>query len=60
WTFYIDKPELGQDFMHFFAGLVMLIPAFGMLWALAWLLRNLFVEVTEDQAESQPAAEGAA
>ena len=60
WTYYIDKPEMGQDFMHFFAGIMMLIPAFGMLWGWAWLLRNLFVEDTDDRAEPRPAAEGAA
>ena len=51
WMYYIDKPELGRGFMHTFAGLLMLVPAFGMLWLLAWLLKvpgwirdNLFVE----------------
>ena len=49
----IDKPELGQDFMHEFMGLVMLIPAFALLWALGWLLRKLLVE--EDEVETDPA-----
>ena len=51
WMYYIDKPELGQGFMHTFAGLVMLVPAFFLLWLLAWMLKlpgwiggNLFVE----------------
>ena len=52
WMFYIDKPELGQDFMHTFTGILMLIPAFLLLWALAWILRNLFVadDLTEPEA----------
>ncbi len=45
----IDKPELGQDFMHEFTGILMLIPAVGMFWALSKLLEALFVEVEDDQ-----------
>ena len=59
WMFYIDKPELGQDFMHKFTGILMLVPAFLMLWALAWLLRHLFVEPAEP-GEDSPAGEDAA
>lgn len=44
WMYYIDKPELGQDFMHYFTGMLMLIPAFALLWVLSWVLRNIFVE----------------
>jgi len=59
WMYYVDKPELGQDFMHTFTGMLMLIPAFGMLWLLSWIMCHLFVEeAAEDQAgaeaESQP------
>ncbi len=43
----IDRPELGQDFMHHFMGIVMLLPAFLMLWGVGWLLRHLFVEETD-------------
>ena len=43
----IDKPQLGQEFMHDFTGLLMLAPAMLMLWGIGWLLRNLFVEVDE-------------
>jgi len=44
----VDKPQLGQDFMHEFVGLLMLIPAAGMLWLLSYLLNSIFVEVDED------------
>jgi len=44
----VDKPQLGQDFMHEFVGLLMLIPAAGMLWLLSYLLNSIFVEVEED------------
>jgi len=57
--YYIDQPELGQGVLHNFAGMLMLIPAFGMLWVLGWLLNRLFVDVEEeedDQAEMTPSA----
>jgi len=57
WMFYIGKPELGQGIMHKFAGVLMLVPAFLMLWALAWLLRHMFVEAEE--ADSSPGEEAA-
>ncbi|RLC66413.1 MAG: hypothetical protein DRI52_12080 [Chloroflexi bacterium] len=47
WMYYIDEPELGQDFMHHFTGVLMLIPAFAMLWVLAWIIQHIFVEETE-------------
>ncbi len=39
YMFYLDKPEFGQKFMHHFTGMLMLVPAFAMLWLLAWILR---------------------
>ncbi len=50
WMFYIDKPELGQDFMHYFTGMLMLIPAFGLLWLLSWILKHLLVEAPAEAA----------
>jgi exosortase len=50
WMYYIDKPELGQDFMHYFTGVLMLIPALGLLWLLSWILRKMVVEVDEEPA----------
>jgi len=53
-TMYVwDKPELGQDFMHTFTGMLMLGPALLMLWGLSWLLEALFVEEDEED-EGQP------
>ena len=46
----IDKPELGQDFMHEVAGMVMLAPALVLFWFLSWLLRSLVVEVDDDDS----------
>ena len=51
WMYHIDKPEFGQKFMHTFTGVLMLIPAFGMLWVLAWILRHIVVEEEEVQVE---------
>ncbi|NQU75256.1 MAG: exosortase/archaeosortase family protein [Planctomycetes bacterium] len=56
--YYIDRPELGKGVLHNFTGMLMLIPAFGMLYGLGWILNRLFVEVDEDEdqlpAESAP------
>ena len=51
--FYLDKAELGQDFMHEFTGLLMLIPAALALWVVAWLMERLFIE--DDSEEGEPA-----
>ena len=59
WMFYIDKSELGQDFMHYFTGMLMLIPAFGLLWILSWIIRRVFVEEPEE-AKAHAGPEGAA
>jgi exosortase len=59
WMFYIDRKELGERFMHYFTGVLMLVPAFLMLWGLArllralprffsWLVDKLFVEVSDE------------
>ena len=50
--FVVDKPALGQDFMHSFMGLVMMAPALLMLWLLGWILGSLFVEVEDDEPET--------
>ena len=47
WMYYIDEPELGQDFMHHFTGILMLIPAFIMLWILSWIIQHIFIEEQE-------------
>jgi len=55
----LDKPELGQDFMHTFTGILMLGPALLMFWGLSALLRGLFVEVEdEDEDEDESQADG--
>lgn len=56
--FVIDQPQLGQKFMHEFLGMVMLIPALLMFWALGWLLRRLgrVWEETEDDETSEETA----
>ena len=52
--FVADRPEMGQEFMHWFMGMVMLAPALLLFFLLSWLLGNLFVE------EPAPAKEKAA
>lgn len=48
-AFVLDKTQWGTGFLHEFTGMLMLIPAFVLLWLLGRLLRiNLFVEVEED------------
>jgi exosortase len=44
----VDKPELGQDFMHEVAGIMMLAPAVLLFWLMGWLLHSLIVEVEEE------------
>ena len=56
WMYYIDKSELGQEFMHYFTGMLMLVPAFLLLWLLAWILRHLFIEEETDEGEVKEAA----
>ena len=56
--FYIDKPALGQKFMHEFTGLLMLIPATLMLWFVAWLLARLFIEVDDEEPALAIPSEG--
>ena len=56
--FYIDRPELGKGVLHNFTGMLMLIPAFGMLWALGWLISRLFIEVEDDEDDEDAHASG--
>lgn len=51
YMFYIDKPELGQDFMHTFTGMLLLIPALILLFALGKLLQAMIVE-EEDESDT--------
>jgi len=57
--FYFDRGEFGRDFMHEFTGMVMLIPAFMLLWLLGKLLSSIYVDQDEDD-ETEPVAEGPA
>ena len=45
----MDKPDWGAKFMHEFTGILMLIPAFAMLWLVGKILSSLFVEVEEEE-----------
>jgi len=51
----LDYPELGNDFMHEFTGMLMLGPALLMFWALSRLLQAMFVE--HEEADEDPPAE---
>lgn len=51
----IGREELGQKFMHDFTGILMLIPAFLLLWLTGWILNHVFVE--DDDEEDAPDAE---
>ena len=54
-AYYQDKPEWGQDFMHTFTGMLMLIPALLMFALLGWALKRLFVD--EDDFVDAPEAD---
>ena len=50
-AYVVDKPDFGTGFMHSFTGMLMLIPALGMLWCVSWLLRSLFVADEHDDED---------
>ncbi len=64
--FVIDKPQLGQQFMHTFTGLVLLIPALLLLFLFTRVLDGFYLddddedenddESSDDEAESPQAA----
>jgi exosortase len=56
----LDKPQLGQGFMHDFTGILMLVPAFAMLWAVGWVLQGLFIEEDDDAPDHAERKEVAA
>jgi len=49
--FVIDQPELGQDFMHTFMGMALLVPAFLMLLGLSWMMNNMFEDDEDDDED---------
>jgi exosortase len=58
WMYHIDREEMGQGFMHYFTGLLMLIPAFLLLWLLALVLKHIFLEeAPEEPSSPQPQRE---
>ncbi|MFB3890884.1 MAG: exosortase/archaeosortase family protein [Phycisphaerae bacterium] len=51
----IDKPALGEGFLHTFTGLLVMVPALGMLWLVSRLLRiRLYVEEDEEEGPRSP------
>jgi exosortase len=60
WAYVQDKPELGQDVMHTVMGMVLLIPALGMLLLLSWLLNSLFVDHEEPEDRDDAGTEARA
>ncbi len=51
-----EKPALGKDFMHEFTGMLMLIPAFILLWLLGKILNAVYMadEDPEEDASGGP------
>ncbi len=58
-AYYFDHPELGQNVLHKFAGMLMLAPAFGMLFILGWILNRVYVSVDDDDDGDDELDEGA-
>lgn len=56
-AFVLDKPEWGQHVMHTLMGMVLLVPALGMLLLLSWLMKSLFTDEEVDDDE-EAGAEG--
>ena len=54
-AYLVDKKEFGEKFMHEMTGILMLIPAFAMLWLVGKILEKIFVE----EEEPSPSAEAA-
>jgi exosortase len=54
--FVIDKRELGEDFMHMFTGLALLIPALLLLFGLSKLLDSMFIEEEDEEADRSDSA----
>ena len=60
-AYYQDHPEWGQEFMHTFTGMLMLVPALALFLLLSWTLKRLFVEVehdTDGRGEDRPGPAG--
>jgi exosortase len=60
YMFYVGRPDLGKGVLHAATGMLMLIPAFGLLWLLGWLLegaRWLGNRLFEEDAGDDPASE---
>ncbi len=53
--YYMDKPQMGKGFMHEFTGMLMLIPAFAILWFVGWLMQGT---VVEEDDETPPGSDG--
>jgi exosortase len=55
---YLDRlagPQWSENFAHQFVGLVMLIPAFFLILAFAWLIDQLFIEEVDDKSKLRAA-----
>lgn len=59
-AFVVDWPVFGQDLMHEFMGMALLVPAAALLWLLSKFLENLFVDVEEEDEKKGEAPAGAA
>ncbi len=47
--FVLDRPELGQKFMHEFMGMLLLVPALLLLMLLSRVMHGLYVEEEDDE-----------
>jgi exosortase len=50
--YFIDQPEMGKGVLHTFTGMLMLIPAFAMLYLVGWVLNRFLVTEAEGSAEA--------
>jgi len=54
--FVIDRPELGDGFMHTFTGMLMLIPAALIMAGVWWVLKKVYVVEGEEDADADESA----
>lgn len=56
YMYLIDRKDLGDGFMHFLTGLLMLIPALLLMMGVLWVINRVYVDDAEDEPDSSHGA----